>query len=243
MEIHKLTFDPTRLRAAPAERLSAFLLVGHFLSEANWLQKLLLVASQDRSGGKPERDARLSLALMVTRIFLAKIHEGWNRIRNQPLHGTLSSLSPALTSSPRYAALQAQLAKDSIAHRIRNNVGFHYPHALSLEGLPGIARDDVGIYMTDHVGDTLSILSELSAATSLMPITGAATLQDAIGKTLDEAIAVGHVYVSFLHEALEALVDEFGEHEDQTFTDPAALRFDELQARFFAIMPVVDGAT
>jgi len=162
MEIHKLTFDPARLRAAPCKRLSAFLLLGHFLSEANWLQKLLLVATQDRSGGKHDSDARMSLALLVTRVFLSKIDEGWKRIETEPLNGTLSALTTTLTASPRYTALQARLAKDSLVHRIRNDVGFHYPTSLSLQGLPGIAPDDVGIYMTDHAGDTLSFISVLT---------------------------------------------------------------------------------
>jgi integrase/recombinase XerD len=46
------------LKAAPPERLSSFLLLAPFHFEANWLQKLLLVVSQDQSGGKPDRDPR-----------------------------------------------------------------------------------------------------------------------------------------------------------------------------------------
>lgn len=239
MKIHKVTYPPAALSALPPERLSAFLLVGHFLTEANWLQKLLWMATQDESGHKAERDARLCLAMMVTKLFAAKIHEGWNRLRTGPLQRVLDGLTFSPDAQSNQAELEKRLAKDSLLHKVRRDIAFHYPTSLSLDDLPGIHPDDVGLYLTPHAGDTISVVSELSAAAALKEITGASSVQGAIDKVLDDLRTIAPVYSDFLHAVLIALIDvsNLGEPSMRIIDDPDPPRFEGLHVRFFSVLP------
>lgn len=239
MQIHKITFPPSALIALPPDQLSAFLLLGHFLTEANWLQKLLLYASQDESGNVAEKHARMALSLMVSKIFAAKIHEGWNRLRTGNLRVTIDALALPDEIAALSQQLSERLAENSLIHKVRRSLAFHYPTELSLADLPGVAQSDVALYMTQHAGDTLSLISELSAAAQLNAITGV----DHVGRSLDsflkEVIAVSGLYSDFLHGTLAAMTDRFLPQgvAEANIENGDGPRLEDVRVRFFAIPP------
>lgn len=47
LKIHKFTYPPPAIFAMNDDRRSAFLLLGLFLKEVNWLQKLLIMGMPD----------------------------------------------------------------------------------------------------------------------------------------------------------------------------------------------------
>lgn len=147
-QIHKFSFPVSALEVLPKEQLSTFLLLGLFLNEANWLQKLLLVSTLDRSGNEAEEKARLALSLMLSKGLAAKIHQGWCRMQGNPMRATLIALPLSTQADQLHQELAPMLAKGSIIHSVRNCHAFHYPTRLSLDGLPGIAQADVAIYAT-----------------------------------------------------------------------------------------------
>lgn len=239
MKITKLTFPPERLAALPPAQLSALLLLGHFLTEANWLQKLLWLGTQDSAGHKAERDARLAFNLMITKLFAAKIHEGWNRLRTGPLSDTIVGLPLSESTRLHREQLASRLDAGSILHRIRAWHAFHYPTNLSLEGLPNIDQSDLALYLTPHSGDTLSVMSTLSAAAAMNEIGGDPALEIAIGRILDEVLAVAGIYSDFLHGALIALIEAAALEDpfEQVINDPVAPRFEDLSLRYFSVLP------
>jgi len=239
MKITKYTYSPERLAALPPQQLSALLLVGHFLTEANWLQKLLWMGTQDTTGHKAERDARLAFNLMVTRLFAAKIHEGWNRLRTGALSQTISNLPLARSTGLNGDQLARRLAAGSILHNIRKSHAFHYPTALSLEGLPNIHQSDLAFYLTPHSGDTLSVMSTLSAAAAMNEIGGDSVLEVSIDRILNEVLSVSRLYSDYLHGLMIALTDAaaLDDPDEETIEDSGAPRFEDLKIQYFAVLP------
>lgn len=149
-EINKISYTMAQLESMGPENLSLALLLGLFLNEANWLQKLLLIATLDEDGNDPEQRARLSLSLMLAKILAAKIHGGWMRM-TQGVHGqTLISLDLPPIAKEARTKLEALLAKNSIIHEVRNQHVGHYPVDLSLERLKGINEADLVMFMTNY---------------------------------------------------------------------------------------------
>jgi hypothetical protein len=87
-QIHKFSFPVSTLEALPKDQLSAFLLLGLFLNEANWLQNLILFSTLDQSGSEPEKKGRLALSLMLSKMPAAKIYQGWWRMQGNPMKRT-----------------------------------------------------------------------------------------------------------------------------------------------------------
>lgn len=77
MEITRINYTAEQLEGLGPDNLSAVLLLGLLLNEANWLQKLTLISTLDESGGEPEHRARMSLSMMLTKLLATKMHEGW----------------------------------------------------------------------------------------------------------------------------------------------------------------------
>ena len=239
MQIHKLSYPSSVLAALPRERLSAFLLLGHFLNETNWLQKLLVVAAQDETGHAAEVHARMALSLMLTKVFAAKIHEGWNRMSSGALKATLDTLTLSPRTQERRQQLAERLRAESIVHKVRKLQAFHYPTSLSLDGLPGVAQGDVALYLTQHAGDTLSLISELSAASEMNAIAGIDHVGQSLNAVLTEVVDVSGLYGDFLHGTLEALINESitAEPLDEVIDNADAPLLQDVRLRFFATPP------
>jgi hypothetical protein len=181
MNITRLSYARKDLDALPEAHISAFLLVGHFLNEANWLRKLISISVLDQSGTEPEEKARLALTLMLTNVSAGKIHAGWMRVRVFAEDSTLAGAFDSERIKDLYARLAPLLAEGSLIHKFRNRQGSHYPTALSLAQLPNIADEDVALFTTTYDGDMLSLISTLSAAGNLVHVSGDQTVQAALG--------------------------------------------------------------
>lgn len=233
MDIEKFSYPLSSFQSLTPDQQSAFLLLGLLVNEINWTQKILLISSSDTTGIQAEEQARLCLSLMMSKILAAKIHEGWCRIES----GSIKSVIDTHYLSPKVADLRQQLsprlAKKSLIYEIRNLHAFHYPTQLSLDGLPGIALDDLTLYATAYIGDTLSVVSELAAAAELMKITQKQTVQDALATTLDETIAVSRLFGELLTEMLSGFTKLMGSNTHQTITNPDAPELLEQRLRFF----------
>ena len=200
MDIHKFSFPTAALHALPKEQLSAFLFLGLFLNEANWLQKILLVATLDQTGHEAEERARLALSLMTAKLLAAKIHEGWNRLSHDPLKTTLSAFPASARAEELRELLGQQLAKNSLMHQVRLSHAAHYPTSLSLDGLPHLTQSESALYMTEHAGDVFSLISELSAVAEMKAIGQSDDVSIALGAIIDELVEVaGNSGFNFTH--------------------------------------------
>lgn len=238
LKIHKFTYSPAAILAMNDDRRSAFLLLGLFLNEVNWLQKLLIMGMPDeRHDPEPVMQSNLSLAILLTKLLAGKIHAGGERLRDQPL----CTLLPVLNLSKRGRELELKLVailkKNSTIHRIRKSSAFHYPQNLTLaEPLP--AQEELALYLTPHVGDGLVHLSDLATVEALVSEPGMnhRELIDAFDSMLGEVIDAAGIYTEFLVEVIKAVVDEIPEapiQQELLLTDAEPL--DAVRPKFFAL--------
>jgi hypothetical protein len=194
MRVHKLTFPPSALAAMPEAHRSDLLQLGLFLNDANWMRKLLLICSLDESEEEPEERARFALTASVAKMLAGKMHEGWLKMTSRPLADAIATVSvPARTVALR-DQLAASLAQESLIHRVRRGHAAHYPSGLSLDGLPNIAQGDAAIYFSNHAGDTLSLISELSAAAEWIALGGYQDVVEAVQAISNELVRVVGLY-------------------------------------------------
>lgn len=238
LRVHKLTYSPNVILAMDDDRRSAFLLLGLFLNEANWLQKLLIMGMPDeRHDPEPELQSKLSLAILLTKLLAGKMHAGGERLRDRPLVDILRVLDLSDRGRQLERQLMVALKRDSTIHRIRSSNAFHYPsHLKLLEPLP--QQEEIALYLTPYVGDALLFLSDIAAVEALVSATGmdAQEWHISLDNVLDEVIKVAGLYTEFLVEALRALIDEIPqEPEKQELLIPDARPLDAVRPKFFAL--------
>lgn len=237
LRVHKFTYSPDVILAMDGDRRSAFLLLGLFLNEANWLQKLLIMGMPDeKHDPEPELQSNLSLSIMLIKLLAGKMHAGGERQRDKPIRDILPALK--LSERGRYLErqLEAVLQTGSTIHRIRRSNAFHYPGHLKLvDPLP--KQEEIALYLTPYLGDALLFLSDIAAVEALVSATGMNPLEwnTSFGKPLDEVIKVAGLYTEFLAEALQALMDEIpNKPEQQELLIPDARPLDAVRLKFFA---------
>jgi hypothetical protein len=239
MNITRLSYARKDLDALPELHISTFLLVGHFLNEANWLRKLISVSVLDQSGIEPEEKARLALTLMLTNLSAGKIHAGWMRIRAFAEEPTLAAAFEKERIKDLYARLAPLLAEGSLIHKFRNRQGSHYPTSLSLAQLPNIADEDVALFTTTYDGDMLSLISTLSAAGNLVHVSGDQTVQEALGSVIDAMVNAFDIYCTLLLEILFSLVkhDIRAPSKQTVIPNSDACELSDIRLRFFCDPP------
>jgi hypothetical protein len=239
MNITRLSYARKDLDALPELHISTFLLVGHFLNEANWLRKLISISVLDQSGNEPEEKARLALTLMLTNLSAGKIHAGWMRVRTFAEEPTLAGAFDSERIKDLYARLAPLLAEGSLIHKFRNRQGSHYPTVLSLAQLPNIAEEDVALFTTTYDGDMLSLISTLSAAGNLVHVSGDQTVQAALGSVIDAVVNAFDIYCTLLLEILFSLVkrDIRAPSKQTVIANDDACELSDIRLRFFCDPP------
>jgi hypothetical protein len=239
MNITRLSYSQKDLETVPEMHVSTLLLIGHFLNEANWLRKLILISTMDESGNEPEEKARLALTLMLANLSAGKIHAGWMRVKAIAEEPTLATVFDKDKVRDLYARLAPLLAEGSLIHKFRNRQGSHYPTSLSLAQLPDIADDDVALFATPYDGDVLSLISTLCAAGSLVHISGDQTVQEALASVIDAVVKAFDIYCTLLLELLFSLVknDIRAPGKQTTISNDGACKLSDIRLRFFCDPP------
>jgi hypothetical protein len=236
LRIHKLTFSPVSILQMTDDRRSAFLLLGLFLNEVNWLQKLLIMGMPDeRIDPEPVMQSNLSLAILLTKLLAGKIHAGGERFRDQPLRSLLANLRLSRRGVELKNRLDTILQSNSTIHRVRINSA-HYPQNLNLmEPLPG--QEELAVYLTPNVGDVFMHLSDLAAIEALVPapINSQDELLASLDQMIREVVDAAGVYTEFIAEIIRVLIDEMPENSIQEEILLAnAEPLDAVRPKFFA---------
>ncbi|PTB20456.1 hypothetical protein C9I57_11330 [Trinickia symbiotica] len=196
------------LRSLSKDRAAAFLRVGLFTNELNWLVRLLLIARIPNEANEAERRATLSLALLIVKLLAGKVHEGWLKLQSEitPL------IAHSFTADGRQAVenLRQRLAKGSMIHKPRNEYAFHYSAQLSiddLEALP-LGDDEMVAYMSQHHGHNLVFVSELAAINRLTAITNELDPGKSFSVVMQEVVEVAGLYSDYVVAVLIALLGD-----------------------------------
>jgi hypothetical protein len=239
MDINKLCFSPPDLANLPKKHVSAFLLVGHCVNEANWLRKLILVSTLDETGHEAECNARLTLSLMLANIIAGKMHAGWMKLRAMAGDVDFKRIFDQPKINSLFAELQPLLAQESLIHRFRNSHASHYSMSMALSDLPHIAEGDVAIYGTRYDGDALSLISTLCSAGSLIRTSGDHTVADALQTLLNAVVKALDIYCTLLLEVFGYLINNYVNvpRKQVVIGNDGAVTLRDTQLRFFCVPP------
>lgn len=258
--VKRLRFPLAALRAVPAERQSAILLLGVLVNETNWLHKLLIRITETLpkhptdTSDDPESQATFALTILLLTTLIGKIHEGWLAMGKGNLKVTLDTL----TLSDELKALKAQLEtrlSGNLFNRIRNNVGFHLDEKfINFSKLEKHLDDNSTCFYVTEAGYHGDMILHLSTLATLDPLLGFANLVPgssaapidvkknplaAYKRVLDEVVEVGGLFGNFISEVLATLIGgEFkGRLSVKTIPIPDAPEFRNEQVRFFLHPP------
>lgn len=239
MDINKLCFSYEALESLPKKHVSAFLLIGHFVNEANWLRKLILISTLDQTGSEAEGNARLTLSLMLANIIAGKMHSGWMKLRAMAVDVEFKPIFDRPKIGALYTNLESVLAKHSLIHKFRNTHASHYSMAMTLSDLPNIAVEDVAIYGTRYDGDALSLISALCAAGSLVSTSGENTVSDALETVLNAVVKGVDDYCTLLLEIFGYLINHYIKIPKTPIVvrNDGAVTLKETRLRFFCVPP------
>lgn len=163
VRVARLQIPYSELQALPKDERSAFLRVGWFFSEANWLRKLLMIAvAQDL--GPTETPATLWLRALLLTTLCGKMYEGWKIISSDKNY-IGQTIAQLLRSNENFKEkqerLKTRLQKRSFVGKIRHNIGFHYQFD-DFDRWPPHAQDGdplLSVLLTPFDGDMLPALS------------------------------------------------------------------------------------
>lgn len=239
LTIHKLTLSITALRNLPPEQRSTILLLGLFLNEANWLRKLLVMATMSM-GDRPDGQANFALTVQLATTLAGKIHEGLNKVRSGNLAKSINTVPFPDGLKALRKDLNRALATPTIKN-IRNGYSFHYPTSLDFTKLASIDDADSLLYMTESAynGDVFSHLSSLAALEPLLAMDTAADWRSSLVSVWNEITKVSGLYCSFLSETLGLLLNQWmaGKITSDTLIEPHVPEIHEIPLRFFAHAP------
>jgi hypothetical protein len=238
LAIRKLVIPVAALRSLTAEQRSALFLLGLFLNDANWLRKLLVIATMSMGDG-PDGQAGFALTVNIATTLAAKIHEGWKKVQT----GTLGKTIHGVTLPEQLKALRKQINKaleTPTIGRIRNSFSSHYPATLDFAKLP-IDDDDSILYATESAynGDVFSHLSSLVALEPLLAINMKADWRQGLVDVWNEVTIVAGLYCFFLSECLGLLISQWLADNITTTSviKPNAPKLHELSLQFFVHPP------
>jgi hypothetical protein len=193
------------------EHRSALLMLGLFLNEANWLRKLLVGAVQGISD-TPEGQASFSLTILIATTLAGKVHEGWNRIKVGWLCNALSDVQLPDTLQELRSKLEAALLPETPLHKIRKNIGFHYPSIpLDFNKLTQHIEDsDAAIFMVPegYGGDVLSHLSTLAGIEPILAVDNSQDYRHALKAAWNEITGTTGLYCQFVSEVMVSIISQ-----------------------------------
>jgi hypothetical protein len=239
-KIYKITYSQTDLANLGKDDLSVFLLLGLFLNEVNWIRKILLISALDESGNEAEKNSRLALSLMLSKMLASKIHAGWCRMLANPVKTSLEAACSTVRVKELKVRLEPLVSKGSLIHSVRNEHASHYPLTLSLDGLPNIAHAELAIYASQNSGDKMFLLSELSAASELIALTHKQTVGEAVELLLSQVVNAAGIYAELLDELLSCLIGKTKVPvQSEVIEDGLPIALDDIKLRFFTNPPSV----
>lgn len=239
LTIRKLTLSIAALRKLPKEQRSAILLLGLFLNEANWLRKLLVMATMSM-GDNPDGQANFALTVQLATTLAGKIYEGLKKVRA----GDLAKTIHTVPFPDGLKTLQKEInraMKTPTITKIRNTYSFHYPASLDFIKLASIDDADSVLYVTESAynGDVFSHLSSLAALEPLLAMDDTADWRNGLTSIWNEITKISGLYCQFLSETLALLMSHWlsGEIASETTIEPHAPEIHNIPLRFFAHAP------
>jgi hypothetical protein len=190
MQLSRLLLTASQLNRIPAPERGLLVLCGHVVNELNVLNKWLLPLTQGESQFEPVNQGQTLQSMVLLKSIVGKLNEAWAALTKGYLRTGLARELSAQIAAESLASLE-QLKKyfgrKSAINTVRNNFSFHYSLSHASQPIPeGTPREELAIYLTTPIGNSLYQFAETSMNGTLLRSLGespALAMEQLLGET------------------------------------------------------------
>jgi hypothetical protein len=245
MQIYRCAVPKKKLAALPDVERRFFLMIGHLANELTILNKLFFWACKYDEDKGPREQAGITQPMLIGKIFVGKLYEGWN-VLQKAYHGSklskeydsllTSEAKDALDSLKRYFS-----TNENLIDKVRNSFAFHYPTKPEKQQLIEKVFDETPeteqweVLLGEKYANTLYYTSEM--------VLGRTMLQDidsdpnkAMKRLMEETIKVFRLFRDFIDGCMQVIFEKrlgFKIQDCNPIEINEELRFDEVRLPFF----------
>ena len=188
------------------------ILIGHWKNETNILHKLLIFC-QTEVDSDIVRKAHTSQALLIARVYIGKLFEGWRMLEKTFFASKLSQEYEVLLSSNGKSALKnlkQYFGKKNLIEEIRNNYSFHYTPEEVTEQLKLFdVNSEFEDFLSKDSANSLSFLSEEVISRAMLKRIDADNDFIAMNKFMDELLKVSKWVTEFCGHCIVAILGKY----------------------------------
>ena len=154
MTVRRVTLSKKQMDSIPEPERILFVLLGHLYNESSMLHKLLIF-SQPNDGSAIQQKVHSSLSLLIARVYIGKLFEGWKMLNKVYFSGISKENEPLLEGPAKSALLQLKqyFGKKNLIEHVRNNYSFHYsPAAIAKQMQSYDDSAEFEIFLSEAVG-------------------------------------------------------------------------------------------
>jgi len=129
MKVYEIPISQQQLHSIPSDERLFFIQIGHLANELSTLNRLLLFVSDTTGTTEVEKRARNSQALLLVRLCLEKLFEGWQMLQRDYFGSKVSKEYGGLLDESGKNSLneiKRYFSKNNLIKDIRDNFAFHY---------------------------------------------------------------------------------------------------------------------
>jgi len=203
----------SQLEKMPEAERTLFLLLGHLANELSVLKKLLFFCGHSEAEDKWQRRANNAQALVMARVLIGKLCEGWELLQRYFFGNRLSKLYQPLLEPEEQKALsdlKKYFGSDNIIKNVRNSFSFHYSGevmAKAFETTPENETDEWQMCQTDNVGNSLFFSSELVVNHALLEIILPGQPQEAMERLFEESTKVASWFIDVISGCMTVIAE------------------------------------
>jgi hypothetical protein len=241
MKVYRLVFPKDKLLGMPETERVLLVQLGHLCNELIFFNKLLLFATDLNAQGV-ERYAMITQSMIVARVFIGKIFEGWRMMERDFFGSRLSKeLEPALSEDGKEALskLKRYFGQSNLISTIRNTYSFHYGSdniEPTLRAMP--ADRPLEMFLGENYSNTLHYFCEEIVSIAMLRDSGETELKKAMDRIIGELEEVSGYLIDFTGHTMMAIFERhFGrsleDFETKEIEVDTPLSLDSFKIPFF----------
>ena len=197
----------------PENERVLFLLLGHLANELSVLKKVFYFCGHLEAEEKWQSRANKAQALVMARVLIGKLCEGWELLQRHFFRNGLSKIYEPLFGAEEQKALsnlKRYFGRDNLIRNVRNSFSFHYPGSViaeAFETTPENETNEWQMCQTDSVGNSLFFSSELVVNHALLEMILPGQPQEATDQLFGETTEVGKWFIDVISGCMDIIAE------------------------------------
>lgn len=217
MNGHEINIPIAKLLDMPETERNLFLMLGHLANELSMLKKLFLFCSHSESVDKWQSRANNAQALVMARVLIGKLWEGWLLLQKCFFGSKLSQQYDSLLSAEAKESLSSLKRyfniKDNMIKKLRDNFSFHYSCEEMTKAFARTTEsetDELQMYIGDNVGNSLFFASEHIVNQSLLEtVLPGKPNEEAMERLVEESTQVAGWFIHVISGCMDVIAERY----------------------------------